>query len=87
MASTATGLRRLATTARPSTNGSSAAGTTSSTLSPVKWLGTTPESLSNQKLEMAVRILPFSGIGCSRITSNAERRSVATISMRLASIS
>jgi len=28
-------------------------------------------SLSNQKLEMAVRILPFSGIGSSRITSKA----------------
>ncbi len=43
------------------------------------WLGMMSRVRSNQKLESWVSTSPLPGIGVGRITSNAEMRSVATI--------
>src|SRR5688500_17620370 len=57
----------------------SAPGNTSTSMV-TRWLGMTWDSLSNQNLEMRVRIAPLSGMGVGRITSKALTRSEATSS-------
>src|SRR5687767_4330376 len=44
-----------------------------------RWFGTICAVCANQKFESCVRTLPLSGIGVGSTTSNAERRSLATI--------
>ena len=81
MASNGTGLRRLLITLRRAYNAwSTPAGNTSATARPVRWLGTTCAVRANQKFDIWVRISPLPGIGSGRTTSNALRRSLATIS-------
>ncbi len=43
------------------------------------WFGTICCVLPNQKLEICVSMLPFSGIGVGMMTSKAEMRSLVTI--------
>ncbi len=46
---------------------------------PVRWFGTMPASLSNQKSDIWFKTLPLPGIGSFITTSKADRRSVVTI--------
>src|SRR5690348_18263265 len=83
IASTGSAFRRLTTTARFSYSfGSTPRGSTSATGVPVRWFGTSCAVLPNQKLETCVNISPLPGIGSGSTTSNADRRSLATISSR-----
>src|SRR5258706_337067 len=61
--------------------------TTSSTRTPERWLGEMWPVLPNQNSEIWVNTWPLKGIGSGRTTSNADRRSVATISRCSASTS
>ena len=45
----------------------------------MRWFGTIFAVLRNQYVESWVRTLPLSGIGVGRTTSNAESRSLATM--------
>ncbi|MBP2673148.1 MAG: hypothetical protein H6Q85_3214 [candidate division NC10 bacterium] len=47
----------------------------------ITWLGTTDDSFSNQNAEIWVSTFPLFGMPSGSTTSNAEIRSVATISM------
>ena len=47
-----------------------------------RWPGTTSDSSANQKADIAVRTRPLCGIGSAMTTSNAEMRSLVTISSR-----
>ena len=62
---------RLTRSARPATS--------SGTRSSIRWLGTIEPVVSNQKIDIWVSTLPFSGIGSGRTTSKAEIRSDATM--------
>jgi hypothetical protein len=70
----------LTTTARPLTCSTSSGATTVSGAMPVSWFGTMCASLRNQKFAIWFRTRPLSGIGSPMMTSNADRRSVVTIS-------
>jgi len=84
MASTGTGFRRFVMTARFAYSvGSTPFGSTEATSSPVRWLGMMCAVFANQKFEIWVSISPLPGMGSGSTTSNAESRSVATISRRL----
>ncbi len=52
-----------------------------------RWLGMMWSVCSNQKLAICVRTTPLSGIGVGRMTSNAESRSLVTISIWLGAYS
>src|SRR5689334_2953943 len=49
-------------------------------MSATKWFGTTPEMRSNHQAERRVRTSPLRGMAVGSTTSNAEMRSVATMS-------
>ncbi len=48
---------------------------------PVSWLGTMWPSRPNQKFAISFSTRPLSGIGSGSTTSNAESRSLVTISI------
>ena len=48
---------------------------------PVSWFGTIWPSLPNQKFAISLSTRPLSGIGSGSTTSNAESRSLVTISI------
>ena len=48
----------------------------------MKWFGTTPLVCSNHHADIWLSTLPLSGMPVGRMESNAEMRSVATISRR-----
>ena len=80
MHSTGTGVSFLVTTARFAYSaGSTPAGSTEATSMPVRWLAMMCAVRSNQKLLIWQSISPLPGIGSGSTTSNALRRSVATI--------
>ena len=83
MHSTGTGFSRRVTTVRFSYSLRSVpGGSTSASGTSSRWLGTRCAVLPNQKLEIWVSISPLPGIGFAITTSNADSRSVATISSR-----